>query len=431
SALEISRELCTRGHRVVWYSGAAFQARIEATGAQFEPMHRAYDFGGRSRVDAFPHHADLGPITSITVGLKEIFYDLAPDVLADLREIRSRFEPDVVVADDFSFGASFFCEQTGIPLVWVTNGMYLLGSRDTAPLGLARSPSTRPIGRLRNALLRVVTKRVVMRDLVRAADTTRRGVGLAPLSGGPFENIARPPDLYLLCTVSAFEYPRSDMFPQAHFVGAPLGSPREESDLPSWWHETEGRKPVVLVTQGTVGEDTKRLLVPTIQALADEDVLVVVTTGTSAAKSLIPRELPANVRVERVRAVLPLVAAAERDGDQRRLQRRQRRAGQRGPGGGRAGFGGEGRGRGAGPVDRRGTDGAATTDVRGRDPHGGPDVAAGPAVPPRRSVHPRPAAAARARRRRHRPYRAPGGCRSVGGLDDVTGRERESAGPRL
>ena len=47
-----------------------------------------------------------------------------------------------------------------------------------------------------------------------------------------------------------------------------------------WWRKLDGDRPVVHVTQGTVDNvDLSRLLRPTIEALADENVMVVATTG--------------------------------------------------------------------------------------------------------------------------------------------------------
>jgi UDP:flavonoid glycosyltransferase YjiC (YdhE family) len=66
--------------------------------------------------------------------------------------------------------------------------------------------------------------------------------------------------------------------------------------LPSWWSELEEGRPVVHVTQGTVATDITELVLPTIQALADEDVLVVVTTPESDGLGA----LPSNVRLERM-----------------------------------------------------------------------------------------------------------------------------------
>jgi UDP:flavonoid glycosyltransferase YjiC (YdhE family) len=80
-----------------------------------------------------------------------------------------------------------------------------------------------------------------------------------------------------------------------HFIGPTTVSAASEHPLPPWWADLDGGRPVVHVTQGTVAnDDLGRLVEPTIDALAGEDVLVVATTcGTP----LRPGPLPENVRV--------------------------------------------------------------------------------------------------------------------------------------
>jgi UDP:flavonoid glycosyltransferase YjiC (YdhE family) len=65
---------------------------------------------------------------------------------------------------------------------------------------------------------------------------------------------------------------------------------------PAWWSDVENsQKPVVLVTQGTIATQADELITPTIQALSNEDVLVVATVDSKVLN--IP--IPANVRMEK------------------------------------------------------------------------------------------------------------------------------------
>jgi UDP:flavonoid glycosyltransferase YjiC (YdhE family) len=66
--------------------------------------------------------------------------------------------------------------------------------------------------------------------------------------------------------------------------------------LPEWWAELDGTRPLVHVTQGTIdNHDLNRLIRPTIQALAESDVDVVVSTGGRPAEGI--GTVPGNVRV--------------------------------------------------------------------------------------------------------------------------------------
>lgn len=57
-------------------------------------------------------------------------------------------------------------------------------------------------------------------------------------------------------------------------------------------------RPVIHVTQGTVATGADDLIVPTIQGLADEDMLLVVTTGGESIENIKLATIPKNVRIE-------------------------------------------------------------------------------------------------------------------------------------
>jgi UDP:flavonoid glycosyltransferase YjiC (YdhE family) len=106
-------------------------------------------------------------------------------------------------------------------------------------------------------------------------------------------------DVYLQATVQGFEYPRTDLPGSIRFVGPILTPPSTAFDPPGWWDELADGRPVVHVTQGTLDNaDLSRILGPTMEALAGDNVLVVATTGGPDPAPLRPT-LPANVRLER------------------------------------------------------------------------------------------------------------------------------------
>jgi MGT family glycosyltransferase len=291
--LPVAAHLAGRGHEIRWYTGQAYHDRVRAAGATPEPMRAARDFGGMGKREAFPDHARFTGLASFRAGMRDIFYSTAVDQLTDLRAILARFPADVIVSDDMCYGACFAREHTGIPQAWIGNSVYILGSRDTAPLGYGLGPAASRLGRLRNRLLTLVGDHLALRALRARADEVRAAAGLPRLGTSVLENIARRPDLYLVGTVGAFEFPRSDLFEKTDFVGQ-LDQPAEDVPPPAWWPELHSGRKVVLVTQGTVADDTRRLLVPALRALADLPVLVVVTTGNRR----IDTPVPANARVE-------------------------------------------------------------------------------------------------------------------------------------
>ena len=97
-------------------------------------------------------------------------------------------------------------------------------------------------------------------------------------------------------TVPSFEYPR-DLPSSVQFIGA-LPIVPKQAPLPSWAHELDGSRKVVLVTQGTVANHNFGLLIgPTLAALANESDLLVVVTAGGRPIDAIPGPIPCNARL--------------------------------------------------------------------------------------------------------------------------------------
>jgi hypothetical protein len=78
----------------------------------------------------------------------------------------------------------------------------------------------------------------------------RASIGLPP-TGWFLDTVTRA-QLYMQLTAPGFEYPRRDLAPNVHFIGAmPAPAPRDWTP-PAWWPTLDGSRPVVHLTQGTV-----------------------------------------------------------------------------------------------------------------------------------------------------------------------------------
>lgn len=290
-AIEIARKLVERGHEVRIYTGKKFKAKVETAGTTFQPMVKAYDYDDSDYDKAFPGRSALKGINQIKFDFTEVFIRRAPEQVADLREIFKTWTPDVVLGDPGFAGARFLYELGEIKAFAVFNISVLgLPSKDVPPFGLGMLPDYSPIGKLKNKTLSFMASNVVFKDVNAALKEERGKFGLKPT---PFSPIFSEM-LYLQPSIPAIEYPRSDLPPSAHFIGALIPQFKGEFNPPEWWHEvTNATKPVVLVTQGTVATNADELITPALQALANEDVLVVATTGGKALNG----PLPANARV--------------------------------------------------------------------------------------------------------------------------------------
>ena len=294
--LAIARELVRRGHRVRWLAGAAFRERVEGTGASFCAFEDGFDY---SRPDLVPDHlqADRDRLR----GLAKLRFDLATFFIGpsegfcrDLLRLHDQTSADLLVCDSFLMAGSWWAERTGRPWVQLCCTVLTLPSRALAPFGLALQPDDSWRGRIRNRLLRALTRSVLFRSLRHRADQARQSLALSPLRPWLFDVVS--PHLVLSGTVRSFEYSRPDCPPQVVFTGPLLENNDEAFTPPAWWGDLD-HSTVVHVTQGTISNDPAQLLRPALEALADEPVLVVACAGRidEGLEALGP--LPANARV--------------------------------------------------------------------------------------------------------------------------------------
>ena len=293
----IARELVTRRHDVLWYTGKLFRGAVEKTGARFLPMRAAPDFD-LTDPSVMPERHGLKGIAQLKFYLQHMLLDSAPGQVEDLADYVARWPVDALFSDITFLGSLYLSELDGPPCAVLGATAYPQLSRDTAPYGLGWQPSSGFFGRLRNQLLNVLVGRVMFADVNRYADGIRQRIGLPPTDFPFIDTAPLLSDLYLQATAAAFEYPRSDLPEKVHFIGPLIHRPSEPFVPPDWWAELDAGRPVVHVTQGTIATAHEQLMVPAIQGLAEEEVLVIATTGGKTADEFPLSPLPSNVRLE-------------------------------------------------------------------------------------------------------------------------------------
>lgn len=294
--LAVARRFADRGDRVRFLTGARFADAVARAGAEFLALPPLADFDDRLDLnERFPERVGLKGSASVAFDVEQIFMAPAPAQHEAVMAAHRAERADVLLVDPAFAGAAFVLgyPRAERPAVVVCGVLPLsLASRDTAPYGTAMPPMAGGLGRLRNSALASLAGRVLA-PAERRADEMYREVHGVDMPGAVLD-WSRRADAIAQFTATGFEYPRSDAPDTLHFVG-PISAPGSTAPLPDWWGDLDGSKPVVHVTQGTfANKDFGQLVGPTLEALADEDVLVVVATGGRPLETLPP--LPANAR---------------------------------------------------------------------------------------------------------------------------------------
>lgn len=283
-----------RGDEVRFITGALFADMVAATGATHVPVHPEADFDERPLSERFPARDALRGAKATAFDIEQVFARPAkPQYETIMAELAAR-PADIVMACVGSLGAAFLLghpRSSRPPVVMCGIIPLPLESRDTAPFGMGLQPA-RIFNRTRNALLFKASRRLLRQAFGVIDDSHRQVHGTAmPFT---FMDWGRHAEAIVQFGVPSFEYPMSDAPDNLHFIG-PLCTSGSHAPLPDWWSDLDGTRPVVHVTQGTVANtDYRQAIAPTLQALADEDVLVVVATGGRPVDTLPP--LPANAR---------------------------------------------------------------------------------------------------------------------------------------
>jgi MGT family glycosyltransferase len=296
----IAAEFVRRGEQVTFLTGSGFRDSVEETGARFVALPGEADYDIGELIARHPERAELAPGPQMSWDLAHIFIKPLPLQHAALQKLleESAGEQTAVLYDTAYLGAlPMVLGAPGIrPAAVIAIGVMplLMTSTDTAPFGLGLPPDASSEGRARNLEANRAVQ-AAFAEVQSLAVETIRSTGATRELPFLFDAFVRVPDRYLHLSIEDLEYPRSDAPASLRFVGSlPIEPPARPAPLPEWWPQVEAAERVVVVTQGTLANhDLTELIEPTLEALADLDVLVVAALGRDAQLA----DVPANARI--------------------------------------------------------------------------------------------------------------------------------------
>lgn len=290
----IVKKLVTNGHEVAWITGRLYKEKVESVGAIFYPLPKSFDPEDVEIYDYWPELRKRKGLNQIKYYLKHVFLDNTQELIETINVVLQSFPADVVVGDTIMYAAYFNSELGGPPSAMISLLPLTLPSKDTAPFGFGFTPGNSWLARVRNQILNLLFDHIIMRDVNAYMNRIRRNLGLPYSNKTLFRLIHNLPSMVLQISTPAFEYSRSDLPDNIKFVGPILLDPAQNYIKPSWWEDLNNRK-VVLVNQGTVAKDLKDLIIPSIQGLKDEDLLVITVPVVQGELD----SIPLNVRAEK------------------------------------------------------------------------------------------------------------------------------------
>ena len=304
----IATQLTKHGYAVTFFSIPRFRPELSTLDVEFVPFEGGpalRDFEAESKTDPAYLNLPLG-LEKMTYEHQHWFSEPVaewyPTIQRHLKTFRERDQttPIVFVQESGFFGMfPYIYGAPGVPISGIVSvGTYPVayGSQDTMPFGSRLPPDSSPEGRRRNKSAWETTKQLPpFQKLTSCLERIYDSLG----AKGPYSfymDTVYEVDRFLQLCVPEIEYPRSDLPKGFEYAGILPGVGMGDKILPTWWNEIEKHdKPVVVVSSGTLSGNAEDLILPTLQALKDMDVLVVSTLVNAPMKEGF--EVPSNARV--------------------------------------------------------------------------------------------------------------------------------------
>jgi UDP:flavonoid glycosyltransferase YjiC (YdhE family) len=287
------------GHDVRWYTGSKYEAKIKSLGFTYYPLKKAIDFSTGEPDQVFPERKNhKGQIAKLKFDIKHAFVLRGPEFYKDIAEINESFPFDIMIADNCFTGIPFVRQLLAKPVIAIGVMPLMETSRDLPPTGLGLTPSHTSFGKLKQDLMRFFADKFIFNDSKKLTDKIFSEYGMKKSRGNIFDIVSKEADLFLQSGTPGFEYRRTDLRNNIHFIGPllPYGHEKDKNyQVPDQYKNFKKR---ILVTQGTVETDVDKIISPTLEAFKDTDVLVIATTGGSRTQELRDRYPHANILIE-------------------------------------------------------------------------------------------------------------------------------------
>lgn len=287
------------GHDVRWYAAPSFVPRVESLGVAAVAYRRAVEVTDDNVAELFPERAKLKGPKQLSFDFARVFTDNIPAQVADLSELHVEWRFDRIVCDDAFYAASVLGPKLSVPVHTVSPGPSLIPSRDVPAPFFGLRPARHVFDRLVSRVVKVLVESS-MKEGLGAFNRARSDAGLMSVKpGGVLGCVEAVAERIYQVGIPEVEFPRSDLPGNFEYIGALLPRSTRIARHPALDRIASWSGRVVVVSQGTVdNRDHSKLLVPTIEALAGQDVLVVAVTGGSGTDDLRSRFSWPNVIVE-------------------------------------------------------------------------------------------------------------------------------------
>src|SRR5690349_9929703 len=287
-----------RGHDVRWYTQGVYESKLKKLSIPHYPFRKAIQLNQYNLDTVFSDRLKYkGQIRRLNFDLQNVFVHRAPEFYHDIREINETFDFDILIADVMFTALPLVKHLMKKPVIAVGVVPLVETSKDLAPTGLGLIPDNSFLGRQKQRFLRFLTDRVLFGSTHRLYRKVLATHGISA-RGNTMDFLVKSSTLFLQSGTPGFEYHRSDLGENIRYIGALLPARSRKTEHADLRERARGFRKVILVTQGTVEKDPRKLIIPALEAFKESDCLVIATTGGSGTQDLRSKYQQKNMVIE-------------------------------------------------------------------------------------------------------------------------------------
>lgn len=283
----LAKFLQAQGCDVRWYTSEHFRTKLLKLDIPFYPFETVQEINLQDPVQAEARNAITDLMEKMNYDFIHIFIERGPEYYADILKIYESFTFDIVISENAFTGIPFIKQKMNIPVLTIGIVPLAENSAQLGPYGMGLLPATDDVTLAEYVKQNDFVLNVMLKQTVEAHEHTLNAHGIQ-FERSLFPNLLiKQSSLYLQIGIPQFEYHRDDLGENIRFIGALLPYQSNIQNHKTWSDDRlKQYDKIVLVTQGTVEKDSKKLIEPTLEAFKDTDVLVIVTTGGSNTQTL-------------------------------------------------------------------------------------------------------------------------------------------------
>jgi UDP:flavonoid glycosyltransferase YjiC (YdhE family) len=207
-----------------------------------------------------------------------VFAKRGSEYFEDIQAIHRSFPFELMVADSLFAGIPLVRGKMKIPVVAIGVIPLAANSVDLAPYGMALPPARNAEEKAKYAELNLQNN-AMLKKSIDYFSAVLTDFDIDNEKSVLLDQLIVQADQYLQIGTPGFEYDRSDFGDNIRFVGGLMPFKTAKKTKPWYDGRLKRYKKVLLVTQGTIERDSRKLLEPTLEAFRNTDTLVIATTG--------------------------------------------------------------------------------------------------------------------------------------------------------